>query len=286
MHSLIRRGLWVLALAGFAVSAQAEEPQVKFLTRDGVKLAYIEAGTGAPSILLVHGMTGSHDGMMPLFKHLSKNHHVVSVDLRGHGQSDAPKVDYTDAMFRDDLVFISQQRGLKNPVGIGHSFGGSTLLHLAVDKPDFLGGLVLLDSGVRSAESKAAELKPVYDDPNPNALREFLANRMHSPYDPPELRERNKTKKQPPDYVIESMQQTVLAFNAADAAAQVKLPALFILASRPFTDPVTLGRLGPNWQVGQVVASGHSVQMIVPEQTNAMVDRFLEIRTKLERRGQ
>jgi len=36
--------------------------------------------------------------------------------------------------------------------------------------------------------------------------------------------------------------------------------------------------------VGQVVASGHSVQMIVPEQTNAMVDRFLEIRTKLDRR--
>jgi hypothetical protein len=80
------------------------------------------------------------------------------------------------------------------------------------------------------------------------------------------------------------MQKTVLDFNAADAAAAVKLPALFILATRHFTDPVTLSRLGTNWQVGQVVASGHSVQMIVPEQTNAMVDRFLEIRTKLDRR--
>ena len=286
MTSIIRRCLLSLALMGFAATARADDPPVKFLTRDGVKLAYIEAGAGEPAILLVHGMTGNHSGMMPLFEHVSKTHHVVAVDLRGHGQSDAPKSDYTDAMFGDDLMFICNQRGLKNPVGIGHSFGGSTLLHLAVNKPDFLGGLVLLDSGVRSAESKAAELKPVYDDPNPNALREFLANRMYSPYDPPELREKNRTKQQPPSHVLEAMEKTVLAFNAADAAAQVKLPALFILSSRPFTDPVTLGRLGPNWQVGQVVASGHSVQLVVPEQTNAMVDRFLEIRTKLDRRGQ
>lgn len=283
---MIKRILLALACIALGTAAHAEDPAIKFLTRDGVKLAYIEAGSGEPSILLVHGMTGNHAGMMPLFTHLSKNHHVVALDLRGHGESDAPKADYTDAVFAADLMFIATQRGMKNPVGIGHSFGGSTLLHLALDHPDFLGGLVLLDSGVRSAAAKAAELKPVYDDPNPNALREFLANRMYSPYDPPELREKNRTKKQPPKYVLESMEKTVLAFNAADAAAQVKLPALFILSSRPFTDPETLGRLGPNWQVGQVVASGHSVQLVVPEQTNAMVDRFLQIRTKLDRRAQ
>jgi len=276
--------LFAVIAAFFSCAASAADHPVKFLTRDGVKLAYIEAGTGEPSILLVHGMTGNHSGMMPLFEHLSKKYRVVSVDLRGHGHSDAPKVDYTDAMFNADLMFVANQLGLKKPVGIGHSFGGSTLLHLALKNPDFLGGLVLLDSGVRSAEAKAAELKPVYDDPNPNALKEFLAERMHSPYDPPEFRARQRTKMQPPDHVIESMQKTVLDFNAADAAAAVKLPALFILATRHFTDPVTLSRLGTNWQVGQVVASGHSVQMIVPEQTNAMVDRFLEIRTKLDRR--
>jgi len=281
---MISRILLALAFMGFSTMTYADEPPVKFLTRDGVKLAYVEAGTGEPSILLVHGMTGSHAGMMPLFDHLKKKYRVVAVDLRGHGQSDAPKVDYTDDMFNKDLMFVANQLGLKKPVAMGHSFGGSTLLHLALKNPDFLGGLVLLDSGVRSAEAKAAELKPVYDDPNPNALKEFLAERMHSPYDPPEFRAARKDKKYPPDHVVESMQKTVLAFNAADAAAAVKLPALFILASRHFSDPVTLSRLGPNWQVGQVVASGHSVQMIVPEQTNAMVDRFMEIRTRLERR--
>jgi pimeloyl-ACP methyl ester carboxylesterase len=159
---------------------------------------------------------------------------------------------------------------------MGHSFGGSTILHLAVDYPDVLGGLVLLDSGVRSAAARAAELKAVYDDPDPQALNKFLAARMRSPYDPPADAKRPRLQGAP-EHVIKSMQKTVLGFDAAAAAASVKLPALFLLATKPFTDAETLARLGPNWLVGQVVGSGHSIQTIVPEQVNAMVDRFIAI---------
>ena len=250
---------------------------VKHLTRDGVRLAYVEKGTGEPSILLVHGMTGEHSSFLYLLHHLSKNHRVVAVDLRGHGDSDAPEGEYSDAVFNDDLVFMCNELGLKNPVAMGHSFGGSTLLHLAQHRPGFLGGLVLLDSGVRTTAAKEAELQPVYDDPDPEALAKFLAERMNSPWDPPELRSRRKNKKYPPDHVIESMQKTVVGFDAASAAAEVTLPALFLLATRHFSDPETLGRLGPNWLVGQVVASGHSIHLVVPEQVHPMIDRFLQI---------
>lgn len=250
---------------------------VKHLTRDGVRLAYVEKGTGEPSILLVHGMTGEHSSFLYLLHHLSKNHRVVAVDLRGHGQSDAPEGVYSDDVFNDDLVFMCNELGLKNPVAMGHSFGGSTLLYLAQHRPGFLRGLVLLDSGVRTKAAKEAELQPVYDDPDPDALSKFLAERMNSPWDPPELRERRKNKKYPPDHVIESMQKTVVAFDAASAAAEVTLPALFLLATRHFSDPETLARLGPNWLVGQVVASGHSIHLVVPEQVHPMIDRFLQI---------
>jgi len=250
---------------------------IKYVTRDGVKLAYVEKGSGEPSILLVHGMTGEHTSFLYLLHHLSKNHRVVAVDLRGHGHSDAPEGVYSDDVFNADLMFMCDQLGLKNPVAMGHSFGGSTILHLAWKNPDFFRGIVLLDSGVRSAAAREAELKPVYDDPNPNALAEFLAERMNSPWDPPELRQRRKDKIYPPDHVVESMQNTVVHFDAAAAAAEVKLPALFLLATRHFTDPETISRLGPNWLVGQVVASGHSIHLVVPEQVHPMIDRFLQI---------
>jgi hypothetical protein len=55
------------------------------------------------------------------------------------------------------------------------------------------------------------------------------------------------------------------------------VPALFILADRPFSSPAMLAALGPNWRVGQVVGSGHFVQTFATAQVNAMIDRFLDL---------
>jgi pimeloyl-ACP methyl ester carboxylesterase len=53
--------------------------------RDGVRLAYEEAGRGDPPVMLVHGMRGDHRHMRALFEHLSTTRRVVNVGLRGHG---------------------------------------------------------------------------------------------------------------------------------------------------------------------------------------------------------
>jgi pimeloyl-ACP methyl ester carboxylesterase len=287
MMSITRRtaGTAVLAAAVAAglpagTTAAAEPRAVKYLTRDGVKLAYVEAGQGPRPVLLVHGMQCSHLDMMPLFEHLATRTRVVAVDLRGHGASDKPHSAYDNREFNEDLVFLCRELGLDRPLGIGHSFGGSTLLSLAVTRPDLLGGLVVLDSGVRSAAARAGELKQVYDATTPGtaARRDFLVSRLFGPDDPPGVREAVVGRMEmTPDHVITTMQKTVLGFDAADAAAAATLPALFILSSQPFTDAATLARLGKNWRVAQVVGSGHFVQLVVPDQVNAMVDRFREI---------
>ena len=131
---------------------------MNYVTRDGVRLAYVEAGEGDPPILLVHGMQCDHTHMLPLLEHFSGRHRVVAVDLRGHGQSDKPHSAYSNNEFNDDLVFLCRELGLVRPIAIGHSFGGSNLLHLAANRPDFLSGLVLLDSGVRLLSNKIGEL--------------------------------------------------------------------------------------------------------------------------------
>jgi hypothetical protein len=65
-----------------------------------------------------------------------------------------------------------------------------------------------------------------------------------------------------------------LALDGGRAAAACRIPALFLLADRPFTDADTPGQ---NWPVGQVVGAGHFIQLIADAQVNAMVDRFLEV---------
>jgi pimeloyl-ACP methyl ester carboxylesterase len=253
---------------------------VNHVTRDGVRLAYVEAGTGDPPIVLVHGMLGTYRLMAPLFEHLSARHRVVSVDLRGHGDSDKPRGDYGNYVYCADFLALFEQLHLQRPVVIGHSFGGSVLLYLAAEHPEAVGGLVLLDSGVRSLASKAAELGPPNESigAEPTQPTDFFVNRLFGPDDPPAVRDACLAEiKGVPAYASAAMQRTVLGFDSGAAAARCTVPSLFILAEKPFTDAETLARLGPNWRVSQVVGSGHFVQLVVPNQVNAMIDRFVEL---------
>ncbi len=250
---------------------------MKGLERGGVRLAYTEAGAGDPPLLLVHGMRCNHTHMLPQMGHFMRRHRVLNVDLRGHGASDAPDSLYSNDELNDDLMFLCRELGVERPIGIGHSFGGSTLLHLAATRPEALGGLVVLDSGIRSAASRVAELgrTPLM---SPEAGRAFLEARLFSPDDPADLKARIIGEMgHTPAHVSAGCGRTVLSFDAAEAAERCTLPALFLLADRPFTDPETLARLGPNWRVGQVVGAGHFIHMVAPDQVNAMIERFIAL---------
>src|SRR6476659_7787309 len=98
---------------------------MKKLTRDGVALAYDEAGRGDPPIVLVQCWTCDYTSFAPQFHHFSSAQRVIAVDLRGHGESDKPRQAYTVAGFGDDLVWLCRELGVAKPVVIGHSMGGN-----------------------------------------------------------------------------------------------------------------------------------------------------------------
>jgi pimeloyl-ACP methyl ester carboxylesterase len=89
-----------------------------FLKRDGVRLAYFEAGAAhvrMPPLIMVNGWTGDHRIFTPQIDHFAKSRRVVAIDLRGHGASDAPKQEYTMAGFADDIAWQSAELGLHRP---------------------------------------------------------------------------------------------------------------------------------------------------------------------------
>ena len=86
------------------------------LDRNGITLAYQEAGSGISPVLLVHGFACDHTFLLPQLRFLGDRRRTVAVDLRGHGTSDAPKQDYTMAGFADDLAWISAQLNLEQPI--------------------------------------------------------------------------------------------------------------------------------------------------------------------------
>src|SRR5262245_13188646 len=122
---------------------------MRSISRDGVALCYEEAAGDGPPVLLVHGWCCDHSHFAPQFDHFAAmGHHVLAVDLRGHGQSDKPHQDYTMLGFADDLAWLCRELDLVKPLVIGHSMGGIATFELAGRFPDLPSAIVLVDSSV------------------------------------------------------------------------------------------------------------------------------------------
>ena len=136
---------------------------MQLIKRNGVGLAYEEVNSGTPPIILIHGWSCDHTVFARQREFFSQSHHVVLVDLRGHGESDAPHQDYTMVAFADDLAWLCTELALVRPIVVGHSMGGNVALELAARRPELLSSIVLIDSIVFSSQSFRDALQPVLE---------------------------------------------------------------------------------------------------------------------------
>ena len=129
--------------------------------------------------LLVHGLSSNArlwDGVAAELS--AAGHPVHAVDLRSHGDSDAPGDGYDTATAADDLAAL----GLTGAVAAGQSWGGSVVVTLAAKHPEVVAALALVDGGwydprneFRSWEAAEAALRPPKIDGLPaEELRGYL----------------------------------------------------------------------------------------------------------------
>jgi pimeloyl-ACP methyl ester carboxylesterase len=118
-----------------------------FVDRDSVRLFYDIQGQGEPALVFLHGWLMSHEVWRNQVAYFAQHSRVVTLDLRGFGQSDKPAGEYTFEVFADDLHFLLQHLGIRQPVLIGWSKGASIGLVYAAAHPDDLAALVLVGGG-------------------------------------------------------------------------------------------------------------------------------------------
>lgn len=155
-HSAIVKtlGLGALALGGLAVAnalaARTAErrypPEGRFLTVDGVRLHYMEAGEGPPVVLLHGNVSALGDSLASgLFQRLSRSHRVIAFDRPGMGHSDRPRGrDWTPEDQADLLALALAELNIENAVVVGHSYATLVALALALDHPRTVKALVLI----------------------------------------------------------------------------------------------------------------------------------------------
>ena len=88
---------------------------------------------------------------------------MISVDLRGHGESDKPEQDYTMAGYADDIAWLCRQLAAAKPVIIGHSMGGVIAFEVAARHPGLPGAVVAVDSPICPPDAVREAIQPVID---------------------------------------------------------------------------------------------------------------------------
>ncbi|MEV7912367.1 alpha/beta fold hydrolase [Streptomyces griseus] len=100
----------------------------------------------APPLVLIHGSGASGSSWGPVVPALARRHHVVRVDLPGHGQS-PPAASYDVPGQAAGLAAALDELALRSVTVAGHSSGGYIATALAEQRPDLVGALALISSG-------------------------------------------------------------------------------------------------------------------------------------------
>jgi pimeloyl-ACP methyl ester carboxylesterase len=123
--------------------------KIRDVTSSRLRHSVAEAGSGEP-LLLVHGFTGAKEDFADFLDGFAdRGWHVVAPDLRGHGASDAPDDEdaYSLVEMAADVLALADALGWERFDLLGHSMGGMVAQVLALQAPERLRSLVLMDTG-------------------------------------------------------------------------------------------------------------------------------------------
>jgi pimeloyl-ACP methyl ester carboxylesterase len=157
-------------------------------TADGVEIHY-EVSGGGPAVVLVHGITDSSADWAPIDERLAADHTVVTLDLRGHGQSgDAD--DYSPLAMTQDVAAVMAAAGIDRPLLIGHSLGGAVVTAYAAGAP--ARAVIDVDQSLRFSDFKAAlaQLEHQLRGSGFHAAMRAIFNSLDGPLMPDHLRMR------------------------------------------------------------------------------------------------
>jgi len=102
----------------------------------------------ARDFLLVHGLSSNARLWDEVAVRLAAaGHEATAVDLRSHGESDVPDDGYDTATAADDVATIAGHLGISGAIVAGQSWGGNVVIRLAVEHPDVVAALALVDGG-------------------------------------------------------------------------------------------------------------------------------------------
>lgn len=222
----------------FAVQRWQAGARVAHVDVDDHRIAYLEAGSGPPLVLL-HGFTGMKENWLPLMAELAPHFRVIAPDLPGWGESTRiAGADYGFAAQALRANALLAALRLENATLVGHSMGGGIAAVAAAQHPPELARLVLMDAAGVEFEENAFG-RAVLDGGHPFAVvsRQGLQRYLSLVFDDPPfvpwpvsraLIERRIADESFEREVLASIGRGESAFLPGHAAAAISVPTLLL----------------------------------------------------------
>ena len=153
----------LIAMAQPALADGLKYKPLAVKTPDGLTISAQEWGNpNGPEILFIHGFSQSYlSWMRQVDSDLAKEFHIVTYDLRGHGNSDKPEdpARYRDSKaWGDEVQAVMDAAGLKRPVLVGWSYAGRVISdYVTTHGADKLAGINFVDASIKADPALAGD---------------------------------------------------------------------------------------------------------------------------------
>lgn len=246
---------------------------------DGPALRVYERGQGGAPLFFVHGNSCDHTFFAPQIEHFGQARRVAAPDLRGHGGSDKPRCAYTCALLAEDMAQVILALELGPVVAVGHSLGGAVCLELARRSPELVAAVACLDTALLAPPGRPSRIHTLLEGLHSPAWQGYVLRHFEASFEPDDDPGRRQAILErilaTPQHVVASLFENWRGTDGEAALLGLEVPALHVASSRSRTDQARLRQLCPRMLCAQVAGSGHFLTLEVPEQVNAMLERFL-----------
>ncbi len=271
-----------LALAALGSNAQAATESRFFITSDGVKLHYLEAGPAdAQTVVFIPGWRMPAWIWDQQIEAFSRDRHVVAFDPRGQGESDAPPQGYDPSRRGKDIGELIDHLGPKPVLVVAWSLGVLDTLAYVADRGDRqIAGLVLVDNSIGEEPAPVAAIHSTgaaHEKPPEREMHDFVRGMFHTPQSEAYLDRLTEASLRTPEKAAKAL-RTYPAPRTywRDAIYSTGKPVLYVVRPRWEAQAANLERKHAATEVAVFDHAGHALFVDEPEKFDATVQGFIK----------
>lgn len=227
-------------------------------------------------VVFVHSFGGSTLHWEAQVNHLKKDRRVITLDLRGHGRSDAPKnMEYAVDSLATDIAAVVDSLNINRFVLVGHSMGGAAVIAYAGAYPQRVAGLLLAGTSGKSSEKEAKPIIASLESKDYEKVMEAYMKQILTNAKPEvDALEREGMKRLSKETSL-SIIKAIFQYNPLVALKRYTGPTL-IVATPEENQPTALYKQMPNIPHKIMTGTSHWMHMDKPDEFNQILDEFLK----------